>query len=52
MLVQELKLRDFRGYRDAQVTLGDQLTVVHGPNGAIGLRLHPAGQPRAAAHPC
>ena len=34
MLVQELKLRDFRGYRDAQVTLGDQLTVVHGPNGA------------------
>jgi DNA replication and repair protein RecF len=34
MLVQELKLRDFRGYRDAQVALGDQLTVVHGPNGA------------------
>src|SRR5947209_15571658 len=34
MLVCELRLRDFRGYRDAQVTLGEGLTVVHGPNGA------------------
>ncbi len=34
MLVVELTLRDFRGYRDARVELGEGLTVVHGPNGA------------------
>src|SRR5881275_3160376 len=34
MLVVDLSLRDFRGYRDAQVGLGEALTVAHGPNGA------------------
>jgi DNA replication and repair protein RecF len=29
-----LSLRDFRGYHDAQMELGDGLTVVSGPNGA------------------
>ncbi len=29
-----LSLRDFRGYHDAHVVLGDGLTVVTGPNGA------------------
>jgi DNA replication and repair protein RecF len=32
--VLSLTLRDFRGYHDAQVALGDGLTVVTGPNGA------------------
>jgi DNA replication and repair protein RecF len=32
--VLSLSLRDFRGYHDAQVELGDGLTVVTGPNGA------------------
>jgi DNA replication and repair protein RecF len=34
MLVDGLSVRDFRGYRDAQVNLGHGLTIVHGPNGA------------------
>jgi DNA replication and repair protein RecF len=34
MLVVDLRLRDFRGYRDAQVIFGEELTVVFGPNGA------------------
>jgi DNA replication and repair protein RecF len=34
MRVVGLSLRDFRGYRDAQVTFGEGLTVVSGPNGA------------------
>jgi DNA replication and repair protein RecF len=32
--VLHLTLRDFRGYHDAQVDLGEGLTVVTGPNGA------------------
>jgi DNA replication and repair protein RecF len=32
--VQRLRLRDFRTYAAADVTLGASLTVVHGPNGA------------------
>jgi len=32
--VLSLSLRDFRGYHDARVELGDGLTVVTGPNGA------------------
>jgi len=32
--VLSLSLRDFRGYHDAHVTLGEGLTVVTGPNGA------------------
>jgi DNA replication and repair protein RecF len=34
MLVEALSLREFRGYEDAQATLGEGLTVVWGPNGA------------------
>lgn len=34
MKVQRLRLRDFRTYAAADVTLGASLTVVHGPNGA------------------
>lgn len=34
MQALSLTLRDFRCYRDAQVELGDGLTVVTGPNGA------------------
>jgi DNA replication and repair protein RecF len=34
MVVTGLSVRDFRGYHDAQVNLGEGLTVVHGPNGA------------------
>src|SRR3982074_891103 len=34
MRVDGLRLRDFRGYLDAQVSLGAGLTVVWGPNGA------------------
>ena len=34
MQVLSLNLRDFRGYHDAGVELGDGLTVVTGPNGA------------------
>lgn len=34
MRVVGITARDFRGYRDAQVTLGSGLTVVSGPNGA------------------
>ena len=32
--VLSLSLRDFRGYHDAEVALGEGLTVVTGPNGA------------------
>jgi DNA replication and repair protein RecF len=32
--VTGVSLRDFRGYHDARVTLGDGVTVVWGPNGA------------------
>ena len=34
MRVVGLRLRDFRCYEDASVTLGERLTVVSGPNGA------------------
>lgn len=34
MVVVGLSLRDFRSYAEAEVSLGDGLTVVHGPNGA------------------
>src|SRR3982751_6356081 len=34
MVVQRLRLRDFRTYAAAEVGLGAGLTVVHGPNGA------------------
>src|SRR5918911_1914243 len=34
MVVQRLRLRDFRTYAAADVALGPSLTVVHGPNGA------------------
>ena len=34
MVVTGLRLRDFRSYADAEVGLGERLTVVHGPNGA------------------
>jgi DNA replication and repair protein RecF len=34
MQVLSLSLRDFRGYHDSHVELGDGLTVVTGPNGA------------------
>src|ERR1700704_4649482 len=34
MVVDGLSLRDFRSYHDAQLTLGEGLTVVWGPNGA------------------
>src|SRR5918995_7546550 len=34
MLVDRLRLRDFRGYATAEVRLGPGLTVVHGRNGA------------------
>jgi DNA replication and repair protein RecF len=34
MVVVGVSLRDFRGYGEAQATLGDGLTVISGPNGA------------------
>lgn len=34
MVVTGLRLRDFRSYADAEVGLGERLTIVHGPNGA------------------
>ncbi len=34
MRVTGVSVRDFRGYEDAQVSLGDGVTVVWGPNGA------------------
>jgi len=34
MRVTGVTLRDFRGYHDAHVAIGDGLTVVCGPNGA------------------
>ncbi len=34
MIVSRVRVRDFRTYVDADVTLGERLTVVHGPNGA------------------
>lgn len=34
MIVDRLRLRDFRTYAAAEVTLGERLTIVHGPNGA------------------
>ena len=34
MRVTGVTLRDFRGYHDAHVAIGDSLTVVCGPNGA------------------
>ena len=34
MVVLALRLRDFRSYARADVTLGPRLTVVHGRNGA------------------
>ncbi len=34
MRVTGVRLRDFRGYHDAQASLGDGVTVVWGPNGA------------------
>src|SRR5437588_7062212 len=34
MTVLACTLRDFRSYREAQVALGEGLTVVSGPNGA------------------
>ncbi len=34
MRVTAVSLREFRGYEDAQTTLGDGVTVVWGPNGA------------------
>lgn len=34
MIVDRLRLRDFRTYAAAEVTLGEGLTIVHGPNGA------------------
>src|ERR687883_1239250 len=34
MVVQRLRLRDFRTYAAADVALGPRLTIVHGPNGA------------------
>src|SRR5215217_8855889 len=34
MLVDRLRLRDFRGYAAAEVRLGPGLTVAHGRNGA------------------
>src|SRR3954449_292792 len=34
MVVDRLRLRDFRTYADADVALGPGLTVVHGRNGA------------------
>ena len=34
MQVLTLTLRDFRGYHDVQVEVGDGVTVVTGPNGA------------------
>jgi DNA replication and repair protein RecF len=34
VIVERLRLRDFRLYEDVEVTLGPGLTVLHGPNGA------------------
>ena len=34
MLVERLRLRDFRCYEDASIAVGPGLTVIHGPNGA------------------
>jgi len=33
-MIAGASLRDFRGYRDARVALGNRLTVISGPNGA------------------
>lgn len=32
--VGRVRLRDFRGYEDVGVEIGERLTVIHGPNGA------------------
>ncbi len=32
--VVRVRLRDFRAYSDAEVDVGERLTVIHGPNGA------------------
>lgn len=32
--VVRLRLRDFRAYADAEIDVGERLTVIHGPNGA------------------
>ena len=34
IVVESLRVRDFRGYAAAEVRLGEGLTVIHGPNGA------------------
>src|ERR1700712_473766 len=34
MRVERLRIRDFRTYETATVTIGPAITVVHGPNGA------------------
>src|SRR4051794_37227805 len=34
MVVERLRLRDFRTYASAEVRVGRRLTIVHGPNGA------------------
>src|SRR2546426_5285946 len=34
MVVRRLRMRDFRTYAGADVTLGEGLTVIHGRNGA------------------
>jgi DNA replication and repair protein RecF len=34
VLVESLRVRDFRAYAQAEVRLGEGLTVIHGPNGA------------------
>ena len=34
VVVESLRVREFRAYAQAEVRLGDTLTVVHGPNGA------------------
>ena len=34
VVVERLRVKDFRGYPTADVRLGEGLTVIHGPNGA------------------
>ena len=34
VVVESLRVKDFRGYATADVRLGERLTVIHGPNGA------------------
>jgi DNA replication and repair protein RecF len=34
VVVESLRVRDFRAYAQAEVRLGEGLTVIHGPNGA------------------